>query len=411
MTRSRASPVSAMPNALRSTPHLNPTMFGFTRHDGCWNQCFFNAGPEQLQPTIGWQTRRETPLHKRISQLTVSCTHFFTNIKTQLPHKQDMNNTGFSFEPICVHIDHACCVAWGEKQFNDVGQQKNQIETFAVSQRAACNWPPSFPELQLWWFFSVFEFCFCFGGKKSTFSSIRFSPILPMYFSNLFFLFFACWWLKDQLRKFDFSSRIFLPPWLASLACRRLPTSKKKKEPEIQGKIQKSQQKPPPKFVQKTLLRRTPTWRLEKHKQYFQNAAAWLLSIVLPFQYISSRHFSDNFFSSLSQGNTWSATFWSPVRTLFAKIPLKVQLTQNLPQAFEETWARRMRHWPQNCQKNWAAVMAYICKWHNFSQSTTCFLHIPTRKYSSSSLHVDSCILVFKKFSHRISSFQDLISR
>jgi hypothetical protein len=44
-------------------------------------------------------------------------------------------------------------------------------------------------------------------------------------------------------------------------------------------------------------------------------------------------------------------------------------------------------------------------------QSTTCFLHIPTHKYSSSSLHVDSCILVFKKFSHRISSFQDLISR
>ena len=70
----------------------------------------------------------------------------------------------------------------------------------------------------------------------------------------------------------------------------------KKKEPEIQGKVQKSQQKPPPKFVQKTLLRRTPTWRLEKHKQHFQNAAAWLLSIVLPFQYISSRHFSDNFF-------------------------------------------------------------------------------------------------------------------
>jgi hypothetical protein len=46
---------------------------------------------------------------------------------------------------------------------------------------------------------------------------------------------------------------------------------------------------------------------------------------------------------------------------------LKVQLTQNLPQAFEETWGRSIRHWPQNCQKNWAAVMAHICKWHNFN--------------------------------------------
>ena len=208
MTRSRASPVSAMPNALRSTPHLNPTMFGFTRHDGCWNQCFFNAGPEQLQPTIGWQTRRETPLHKRISQLTVSCTHFFTNIKTQLPHKQDMNNTGFSFEPICVHIDHACCVAWGEKQFNDVGQQKNQIETFAVSQRAACNWPPSFPELQLWWFFSVSECCFCFSRKEIHF---QFYTLFPNFTNVLFQFVFFCFSRVDGSR-ITMTSKSSMPP-------------------------------------------------------------------------------------------------------------------------------------------------------------------------------------------------------
>ena len=34
-----------------------------------------------------------------------------------------------------------------------------------------------------------------------------------------------------------------------------------------------------PMVVQKALLRRTPTWKLEKHKKYFQNAAACLLSM------------------------------------------------------------------------------------------------------------------------------------
>ena len=143
---------------------------------------------------------------------------------------------------------------------------------------------------------TVFEFCFCFGGKKSTFSSIRFSPILPMYFSNLFFLFFACWWLKDQLRKFDFSSRIFFATMTSKSSMPPPAYKPKKKEPEIQGKVQKSQQKPPPMFVQKTLLRRTLTWKLEKHKQYFKNAAAWLLSIFFPLQNISSWHFSVNLF-------------------------------------------------------------------------------------------------------------------
>jgi hypothetical protein len=90
---------------------------------------------------------------------------------------------------------------------------------------------------------------------------------------------------------------------------------------------------------------------------------------------ISSWHFSVNLFFILVPRQHWSATFWSSVGTLCAKIPLKVQLIQDLPQAFEETWGRSIRHWPQNCRKNWAAVMAYICKWHNFSQSTTCFLH------------------------------------
>ena len=48
--------------------------------------------------------------------------------------------------------------------------------------------------------------------------------------------------------------------------------------------------------VQNMLLRRTPTWKLEKHKQYFQNAAAWLYFQFLSSQSISARHFSVNLF-------------------------------------------------------------------------------------------------------------------
>ena len=86
---------------------------------------------------------------------------------------------------------------------------------------------------------------------------------------------------------------------MASKSCMPPPAYKpKKKEPEIQYKFEKLPQKPPPMVVQKALLRRTPTWKLEKHKKYFQNAAACLPSMSFPLfsiQNISTEHVFVNF--------------------------------------------------------------------------------------------------------------------
>ena len=109
----------------------------------------------------------------------------------------------------------------------------------------------------------------------------------------------------------------------------------KKKEPEIQIKFEK----PPPMVVQKTLLRRTPTWKLQKHKQYFQNAAAWLyiFSIFFPVKAFPQDIFL-SIFSSLSQGSTRSTPFCRDVGILFAKISLTIycKIIQNWPKALEE---------------------------------------------------------------------------
>ena len=173
----------------------------------------------------------------------------------------------------------------------------------------------------------------------------------------------------------------------------------KKKEPEIQSKFEK----PPPMVVQKTLLRRTPTWKLQKHKQYFQNAAAWLVYIFnfLSSQSISARHFSINLFILVPRQH--------PKHTILQRCwnIICENIVDDLLQNNSELAGRRLKKREADRsdigrkidQKDEQRPCFHLQMTH-FNQSSTCFLYMTTYPYSSGSLHVDSCILIFKNFLH-----------
>ena len=152
-------------------------------------------------------------------------------------------------------------------------------------------------------FLQFLNFVSVFRGKKSIFSSIHFPQFYQCTFPICFFCFSRVDGSRINSENLILAAGFFFATMTSKSSMPPLAYKPKKKEPEIQGKVQKSQQKPPPKFVQKTLPRRTPTWRLEKHKQYFQNAAAWLLSIF-HCETFPVDIFLSIFSSSLSQGNT-----------------------------------------------------------------------------------------------------------
>ena len=93
----------------------------------------------------------------------------------------------------------------------------------------------------------------------------------------------------------------------------------KKKQPES---MVPKKEKPAAVVMQKAILKKTPTWQLQKHKTYFQKVGAtWLLFKIFSNMF---QHFHDlNWFPFLIQGNMGSQRLWRIFGILCAQVSLE----------------------------------------------------------------------------------------